>query len=47
MIGEHIKVTENDEIKFGTFLNIDDEGYLILKQKDKTEKIHFGDVSLR
>ncbi|MBL1215006.1 MAG: biotin--[acetyl-CoA-carboxylase] ligase [Ignavibacteriae bacterium] len=47
MIGEHIKVVENDESKFGIFSNIDDEGYLILKSKDKTERIHFGDVSLR
>jgi BirA family transcriptional regulator, biotin operon repressor / biotin---[acetyl-CoA-carboxylase] ligase len=47
MIGETIKITENDEIKFGIFSNIDNDGYLILKQKEKTEKIHFGDVSLR
>ena len=45
MIGENIRVVENDESKFGTFSNIDDEGYLILKQKSETERIHFGDVS--
>ena len=47
MIGENIKVVENEESKFGIFSNIDDEGYLILKRKDETERIHFGDVSLR
>jgi BirA family biotin operon repressor/biotin-[acetyl-CoA-carboxylase] ligase len=47
MIGVSIKVTDNDETKFGIFSNIDEDGYLILKQKDKTERIHFGDVSLR
>ena len=47
MIGESIKITDNDENKFGIFSNIDEDGYLILKQKEKMEKIHFGDVSLR
>jgi BirA family biotin operon repressor/biotin-[acetyl-CoA-carboxylase] ligase len=47
MIGEAIKISEKEESKFGIFSNIDEDGYLILKQKDKTEKIHFGDVSLR
>lgn len=47
MIGEKIKVVEDDKTKFGVFDDIDDDGFLILKIGDKKEKIHFGDVSLR
>ncbi|MCX7874636.1 MAG: biotin--[acetyl-CoA-carboxylase] ligase [Melioribacteraceae bacterium] len=47
MIGEKIKVVENEQTKFGVFDDIDDEGFLILKIGDQKEKIHFGDVSLR
>lgn len=47
MIGEKVKVVEEDKSKFGLFEDIDDDGFLILKQGDKREKIHFGDVSLR
>ena len=47
MIGEKIKVVEDDKTKFGVFDDIDDDGFLILKVGDKKEKIHFGDVSLR
>ena len=47
MIGEKIKIVENDKIKSGVFEDIDENGFLILKVGDKKEKIHFGDVSLR
>ncbi len=47
MIGEKIKIVEGDKIKVGIFDDIDENGILILKSGDKTEKIHFGDVSLR
>jgi len=47
MIGERIKIIEEDKIKTGIFEDIDEQGFLLLKQADKTEKIHYGDVSLR
>jgi len=47
MIGEKVKVVEDDKTKFGLFEDIDDEGFMILKIGDKREKIHYGDVSLR
>ncbi len=47
MIGERITIVEGDSVKYGIFEDVDDEGFLLLKTKDKTEKIHFGDVSLR
>ncbi len=46
MIGEKISIMENDKEIFGIFDDIDDEGFLLLKTKDKIEKIHFGDVTL-
>lgn len=46
MIGEKIKVEGSKETKFGIFDDIDSEGFLILKTVDKSERIHFGDVSL-
>ncbi len=47
MIGEKVKVSEEDKIKSGVFEDIDENGFLILKVGDKREKIHFGDVTLR
>ena len=47
MIGEKVKIVDDDTSKFGVFEDIDKNGFLILKQEDKLEKIHFGDVSLR
>ena len=47
MIGEKVKLVEENKIKTGIFEDIDDKGYLILKSGDKREKIHYGDVSLR
>jgi BirA family biotin operon repressor/biotin-[acetyl-CoA-carboxylase] ligase len=47
MIGEKIRIVEEDKIKTGVFEDIDDDGFIILKTGDKREVIHFGDVSLR
>jgi BirA family transcriptional regulator, biotin operon repressor / biotin---[acetyl-CoA-carboxylase] ligase len=46
MIGEKISVSEGDQIKYGIFDDIDEEGFLILKNGKKLEKIFFGDVSI-
>lgn len=46
MIGEKISVTEGDQVRYGIFDDIDDEGFLILKTGRKFEKIFFGDVSI-
>ncbi len=45
LIGEKISVTEEDNTKYGIFEDLDEEGFLLLKTKNKIEKIHFGDVS--
>lgn len=47
IIGEKIKIESEKETKFGIFDDLDENGFLILKSGEKTEKIHFGDVSLR
>jgi len=47
MIGERIKIVEDDKILTGIFDDIDEHGFLLLKHDDKIEKIHYGDVSLR
>jgi len=45
MIGEKIEVTDDNLTKYGIFDDIDENGFLLLKTKDKKiEKIHFGDV---
>ncbi|MDZ7765660.1 MAG: biotin--[acetyl-CoA-carboxylase] ligase [Melioribacteraceae bacterium] len=47
MIGEKIKISSDKESKFGIFEDIDQDGFLILKSaNNKSERIHFGDVSL-
>ncbi len=47
MIGEKIKIVDDEKVKVGIFEDIDENGFLILKVGDKKEKIHYGDVSLR
>ena len=47
MIGEKVKIVDDNKVKSGIFEDIDSNGFLILKTGDKREKIHFGDVSLR
>ena len=47
MIGEKIEVSDDKVTKYGIFDDIDEDGFLLLKTKDKKiEKIHFGDVSI-
>lgn len=46
LIGEKISISEGDDIKYGIFDDLDSEGFLLLKNKGKIEKIHFGDVSI-
>ena len=48
MIGERIEVSDDNVTKYGIFDDIDENGFLLLKTKDKKiEKIHFGDVSVQ
>jgi BirA family biotin operon repressor/biotin-[acetyl-CoA-carboxylase] ligase len=48
MIGDKISITEGEEVKYGIFEDVDENGFLLLKDNnDKIEKIHYGDVSLR
>lgn len=46
MIGERISVSDGEKIKSGIFVDIDESGFLLLKSKDKIQKIHFGDVGI-
>ncbi len=47
MLGEKIKIVDGDQVKTGIFDDVDENGFLILRNGDNTEKIHYGDVSLR
>jgi BirA family biotin operon repressor/biotin-[acetyl-CoA-carboxylase] ligase len=47
MIGEKVKIVEDEKTRFGIFEDIDDEGFMILKQGDLRERIHYGDVNVR
>jgi BirA family biotin operon repressor/biotin-[acetyl-CoA-carboxylase] ligase len=47
MIGKHITVMNDENTKRGIFEDIDEDGFLILRSTDKTETLHFGDVSIR
>ena len=44
LIGEKISITDGEKTKYGIFDDIDEDGFLLLKNKGKTEKIYFGDV---
>ena len=47
-IGQAVKVIAPDKIYFGTAVDIDDDGLLIVKKEDGTlEKVIAGDVSIR
>lgn len=46
MIGEKISVSEGEQVKYGIFDDIDEQGFLVLKTGRKLEKIYFGDVSI-
>jgi BirA family biotin operon repressor/biotin-[acetyl-CoA-carboxylase] ligase len=47
MIGEKIKIIDGETVKYGILEDINEKGFLVLKQGDKTELIHYGDVTLR
>lgn len=46
LIGEKITIADEKMKKYGIFEDIDEEGFLILRSGDYTEKIAFGDMSL-
>ena len=46
LIGEKISITEGEKTRYGIFDDLDDEGFLLLKNKGKIEKIYFGDVNI-
>lgn len=45
MIGERISIIEGEKIITGIFDDVDDDGFLILRQGTQTQKIFAGDVS--
>lgn len=47
MLGEKIKVEDGDQVKFGLFEDIDENGVMILKIGNKRELIYSGDATLR
>lgn len=47
MLGEKIRIVDGENVKVGIFDDIDENGFLILRNGEKLEKIHYGDVSLR
>ncbi len=47
MLGAKVKVSDGKSVKLGKFIDIDDDGFLILYDGKKEETIAFGDVSLR
>jgi len=46
MIGEKIQVVNENVSKSGVFNDIDENGFLVLRRGNHTEKIYSGDVSL-
>ncbi len=47
LLGEKVKVVDNENVIHGVFENISKEGYLLLNTGNRIETIHFGDISLR
>jgi BirA family biotin operon repressor/biotin-[acetyl-CoA-carboxylase] ligase len=47
MIGKHITAMNDENTKRGIFEDIDENGFLVLRTIDKTETLHFGDLSIR
>jgi BirA family transcriptional regulator, biotin operon repressor / biotin---[acetyl-CoA-carboxylase] ligase len=47
MIGARISVSDGTSSKNGIFEDIDENGFILLRTKNKTETIHSGDVTLR
>ncbi len=43
-IGKRITIVQDEKKITGIFEDIDEKGFLLLRTKDKIEKIHFGDV---
>jgi len=46
LIGEKISISEGESIRYGIFDDIDEEGFLLLKNNGKIEKIYLGDVNI-
>jgi BirA family biotin operon repressor/biotin-[acetyl-CoA-carboxylase] ligase len=47
MIGEKVKIINGDKEIYGVFDDIDENGFLLLKEMDGVKRVHSGDVSLR
>ncbi len=47
MIGDKVKIVDGDKETYGIFEDIDENGFLLLKENDGVQRIHNGDVSLR
>ncbi|MFC2083415.1 biotin--[acetyl-CoA-carboxylase] ligase, partial [Bacteroidota bacterium] len=47
MIGEKVVIYDDKSEEFGIFEDIDENGLLLLRQKEALKTIHLGDVSLR
>lgn len=47
MIGEPVSIDVGSEKKYGTFNDIDENGFMILESGNKIEKITSGDISIK
>lgn len=47
MIGGKIQIETDDKLEFGIFDDVDENGFLLLKQGDKIKKIHYGDIQMK
>jgi BirA family transcriptional regulator, biotin operon repressor / biotin---[acetyl-CoA-carboxylase] ligase len=47
MIGEKVKIIDGENEVYGTFEDIDEKGFLLLRESNGIKKIFNGDVSLR